>query len=85
MKRGDYAALDAAIMAVCTRPMRHSLIQHNTDVRAAAQALRSKAATTRPWYPLISRRLQALRKAGKLTNNMVSGDGCEWYPPKEKA
>jgi hypothetical protein len=79
MGRRDYRALDAAILQLCQHPMPHSRIQAHARVRDAA---RKCVGTTGFWYPLISRRLQALRRQGKLTNNMVSGDGCEWYPPR---
>lgn len=80
----DYAALDSAILdAICAGRREFSDIAYRGEVDARAKALAS--AESAPSWRIVDRRLQAMRKAGKLTYKRASkkNPGGGWAIVKE--
>jgi hypothetical protein len=82
-KTSKYATLDAVIVDEVRRASGRNgawMARRHANQRIKAFAIVATEDSRAPtWYDVIGQRFQALRKAGKLTNNGVSGDGCRWF------
>lgn len=70
MSKPDYAAFDAELLRLIARGFNNFTALHTPEIRKLAQRFTSYSSDT---SRVIDRRLQALRKAGKITYSHHGG------------